>query len=450
MIHHPEPIRVSPNRRFLVTANGAPFFWLGDTAWELFHRLTREEADEYLENRRRKGMNVIQAVALAEFDGLHTPNPYGHLPLLDDNPDMPNEAYFEHVDAVIDLAAEKGLYIALLPTWGDKYNKMWGGGPVIFNADNAARYGAWMARRYADRSNLIWVLGGDRPESHEGVDFAPVVRAMANGVRSVVGPDAVLTYHPNGGRGSSSTFHNDDWLSMNMWQSGHLEPDLPNWEMIAQDYARTPIKPVLDGEPNYEDHPINPFTRQWRPELGTFNDYDVRKQAYRAVFAGACGHTYGHHSIWQFYTPERTPVNFPQMPWREALDRPGASQLIHLKRLVLSRPYLTRIPDQAMIRLADETRPRRVQATRDSEGRYAFVYVPAAGQTVEVSLDGLEGGMIAAWWYDPRTGEARQIATLERTASVRFISPATGPDWVLVLEDAFRRFPPPGSAPNEG
>lgn len=446
MSHRTEPIRVSPNRRFLVTASGAPFFWLGDTAWELFHRLKREEAEEYLENRRQKGMNVIQAVTLPESDGLHTPNPYGHLPLVDDDPDRPNEDYFRHVDFIIDCAAKKGIYIGLLPTWGDKVNLMWGIGPVVFNPENAARYGQWIARRYAERSNIVWILGGDRPETHEGADFAPVVRAMAEGIRSVVGSDAVVTYHPRGGQGSSLTFHDDDWLSLNMWQSGHLERDLPNWEMIARDYARTPSKPVLDGEPNYEDHAINPFTRQWLPEYGLFDAYDVRKQAYRAVFAGACGHTYGHHSVWQFYTPEREPVNFPQMPWREALDRPGAAQLIHLKRLMLSRPYLSRIPDQGMIRLADDTPPLHIQATRDDEGSYAFVYIPTAHQTVEISLDALAGGMIAAWWYNPRTGAAQQIVTLGRTQNVRFVSPASGPDWVLVLDDAFRRFAPPGSA----
>ena len=32
-------LKVSENKRFLVTADGKPFFYLGDTAWELFHRL---------------------------------------------------------------------------------------------------------------------------------------------------------------------------------------------------------------------------------------------------------------------------------------------------------------------------------------------------------------------------------------------------------------------------
>ena len=82
----PPRLKVSENRRFLVYEDGRPFFYLGDTAWELFHRLNREEADRYLQDRARKGFTVIQAVALAELDGLDDPNPYGHLPLLDNDP----------------------------------------------------------------------------------------------------------------------------------------------------------------------------------------------------------------------------------------------------------------------------------------------------------------------------------------------------------------------------
>src|SRR5689334_1535771 len=76
-------LKVSDNHRFLVKDNGQPFFYLGDTAWELFHRLNREQADRYLEDRAAKGFTVIQAVALAELDGATVPNAYGHLPLLD-------------------------------------------------------------------------------------------------------------------------------------------------------------------------------------------------------------------------------------------------------------------------------------------------------------------------------------------------------------------------------
>src|SRR5690349_20776067 len=69
-------LRVSENKRYLVTENGTPFFWLGDTAWELFHQLNREDADKYLGIRASQGFTVIQAVVLAEMDGINKPNAY--------------------------------------------------------------------------------------------------------------------------------------------------------------------------------------------------------------------------------------------------------------------------------------------------------------------------------------------------------------------------------------
>jgi hypothetical protein len=132
---------VSPNQRYLLR-NGQPFIWIGDTAWELFHRLNREQADQYLKRRAEQGFTVIQAVALAEFDGLHVPNPYGDLPLENADPNQPLEKYFQHVDYVIDKAAEYGLVVGFLPTWGDKLFKAgWGKGPEVFTADNAKNYG---------------------------------------------------------------------------------------------------------------------------------------------------------------------------------------------------------------------------------------------------------------------------------------------------------------------
>ena len=104
-------LKVSENRRFLVYEDGRPFFYLGDTAWELFHRLNREEADRYLANRAAKGFTVIQAVALAELDGHTDANPYGFLPLADLDPAQPavregaNNDYWDHVDHIVGVAA---------------------------------------------------------------------------------------------------------------------------------------------------------------------------------------------------------------------------------------------------------------------------------------------------------------------------------------------------------
>ena len=435
-------IRVSENRRFLITEGGDPFFWLGDTAWELFHRLSLAETEHYLEVRRQQGFTVIQAVVLSELDGLHAPNANGHVPLLGDDPTRPNAFYFRHVDAVIRQAAKMGMYIGLLPTWGDKvHSGLWGIGPVVFNAENARTYGQFLGERYQNDSNILWILGGDRP----GEGYEELWAAMADGITTGLRYKPFFTYHPWGGASSSKWLHDAGWLDLNMMQSGHCLVDAPNWDMIGADYRREPAKPVLDGEPCYEHHPVDPYTRPWKPEYGRFTDYEVRKQAYRAVFAGACGHTYGSHSVWQMWSPKYPPTTFPSPAWDEAIHGPGARQMIHLKNLMLSRPYLTRIPAPDLLpeitpppAPADQNdrinalRAAHPAATRDSNGAYGMVYFPMAGQCLRVDLRPLAGRVKAAW-FDPRNG-AQHPAGEYTQDIVPFTSPPGGPDWVLILD----------------
>ena len=436
------PLKLSENRRFIVHADGTPFFYLGDTAWELFHRLDREQAARYLENRAAKGFTVIQAVALAELNGLTEGNAYGHRPLIDNDPvrphiqDGPNNDYWDHVDFVVNKAESLGLYIGMLPTWGDKWNKKWGVGPVVFTPENARAYGQWLGRRYRDKP-IIWILGGDRPVEND--KHKAIIRAMARGVEKGSEGNGLMTYHPSGGQTSSAWFHQDDWLDFNMHQTGHK--DKGSWDSIAKDYHRTPIKPVMDGEPLYEDHPLN-----FNPMAFGFSaDWHIRRLAYWHVFAGAFGHTYGCHNIWQMYAPGRRPVSWAHRYWDESLDLWGASDMTHVRSLMLSRPYVTRIPDQTLIASDNEEGDGRVSATRDQSGCYAMIYTPL-GQPVTVDLEKLSGAKIRAWWYDPRHGTAAEIGAFPREGNRTFKPPihGKGNDWVLVLDDTARVFNAPG------
>ncbi len=425
--------------RYLVTETGKPFFYLGDTAWELFHRLDREEADLYLRNRASKGFTVIQAVALAEFEGLSAGNAYGHVPLANNDPTKPNEDYWKHVDYIVNRAEQLGLYIGMLPTWGDKVNRKWGSGPEIFTPENARVYGEWLGRRYKDKP-IIWILGGDRPIENDR--HLAIWRAMAEGLRTGDEGKHLITYHPMGGHSSSEWLHREPWLDLNMLQSGHHAKDIPNDEMIAKDYQLQPVKPCMDGEPRYEDHPIN-----WDPKNGWFTDYDVRQAAYWALLAGAHGHTYGCHDIWQMYDPaKRQSVAHARTAWKEALNLPGASQMTHVKSLMLSRPMLLRIPDQSLLISGQGSGRERVRAARAVDGSYAFIYLPTP-KPVTVALDKLSGKNLRAWWYDPRTGEATRIGEFPRKGERTFTPPAESeqaPDWVLVIDDVSKRFRDPG------
>lgn len=433
-------LKVSSNKRFLITADNKPFFWLGDTAWELFHRLTREEADKYLTNRADKGFTVIQAVVLAELDGLHTPNAYGELPLENDDPAKPREAYFRHVDYIISKATALGLYIGLLPTWGDKvFKSTWGAGPEIFTADNARAYGRWIGNRYRHSKNIIWILGGDRNPDEKGI---AIWRAMAAGITEGVGgqDNALMTFHPQPNSledgGSSKYFHNDEWLDVNMFQTGHCREN-NIWDRMQVVYNRAPYKPVLDGETLYEDHPVC-FNAK---DLGTSSAYDIRKHAYLDVFAGACGHTYGCHDVWQMYTPERTPVNGPHFPWYVALDLPGAGEMRYLRRLIESRPMLDRVPGQSVITAAMGANDR-IQATRGKD--YIFVY-STQGKPVTVNMGKISGKEVTAFWYNPKNGESKDGGRFANAGQQTFTPPSTGygQDWVLVIDDASKNYAKP-------
>jgi Protein of unknown function (DUF4038)/Putative collagen-binding domain of a collagenase len=429
-------LKVSDNRRFLVHDDGTPFFYLGDTAWELFHRLTIDEAERYLKDRAAKGFTVIQAVALAEIDGLHTPNMHGDLPLIDDDPARPNEAYFTHIDAIISVAAALGLHVGLLPTWGDKWNQKWGVGPEIFTPANARAYGLWLGRRYID-APLIWILGGDRPIESE--DHRAIICAMAEGLREGDGGRHLMTFHTWGPHASSEYVHDEPWLDFHTCQSGHKR-NRENWRFIEADYVRTPTRPCMDAEPGYEDAQDDIVNL----DGGYLDDYEVRKSLYWALFAGAHGHTYGCWPIWQMWRPGRQPLIGARRPWYEALHLPGASQMQHARALLLSRPFLSRIPDQSLIVSDVGAGTHHVRATRDAEGSYALIYIPS-GRSVELELTTLSGQRLAGYWYDPRTGLARSFGLLEKQSRASFTPPAGGPDWVLALDDLASGFPPPGS-----
>ena len=146
---------------------------------------------------------------------------------------------------------------------------------------------------------------------------------MAEGLRIGDERRHLITFHPPGGDHSISTsshvFSNSDpALDFNMRQNGHGD-HTKTWSRIFSDYSLQPVKPVLDGEPLYEDHPIS-FNAA---KHGYSNAHDIRRFLYLDLFAGAFGHAYGHHSVWQFHTPERGEgVNRPISYWRKAFSTP--------------------------------------------------------------------------------------------------------------------------------
>lgn len=441
-------LRVSADGHHIVRRDGGPFFYLADTCWELFSRTTRDDAVRYLDDRKGKRFTVIQTAFLALARG---PNAYGHEPVRygdltplttagDDHAEARAYDYWDHVDYVLREATARGFVVAVAPFRQQLMPKL--------EAD-AERYGRFLGERYGRLPNLIWMVGFD--PSAEQIDaradtYRAVARGIAAGASGGVADDTkvFLTFHPAGRHSSSRWFHDDPWLRFNMVQSGHGR-DTPSWRLIEHDYAKAPAKPVLDAEATYEGHPLGNVARD--PKTGKrvlSDDADVRKYAYWALLAGACGHTYGHHSVWQMYVPGRHEEDHEAVAgWKEALDAPGAEQMRHVRALIESRPLLSRVPDQLL-----------VEDTLDGSGHiraargdgYAFVYTPE-GSPFTVVLGRVSGGRVRGLWFDPKSGASVDAGESPNRGTRVYTPPTTGRgnDWVLILDDVAKRFSAPGA-----
>lgn len=343
----------SNNPHYLQTSKGKPFFWLGDTGWLLFSKLNREEAIQYLDDRAQKGFNVLQVMVLHELD---VTNYDGRPALIDKDITKPNITrgsnpgnqlaydYWDHMDFIITQAERRGIYMALVPIWGDIVKK------GVVSTSQAAEYTTWLVKRYRSRSNIIWLNGGDvRGDQYTIIwdTIGRVIRKYDN--------QHLIAFHPFGRTSSSWWFQHAEWLDINEFQSGHQDYDQDksepaygedNWKYIRDDYSKLPIKPTLDGEPSYEaiPHGLHDGNQPyWTAD-------DVRRYAYWSVFAGGCGFTYGHNAIMQMHKPEdANPAFSVREYWNEALNAPGAAQMQYLKKLILSKSFFDRIPDQSIL-----------------------------------------------------------------------------------------------------
>jgi hypothetical protein len=405
-------IRVSSNGRYLVNADGSPFFYMADTAWQMPVKLTRSEVDTYLKTRAAQGFNVIQMVAVDET--YMRRNRYGQAPLVNGKA---NDAFFDHVDYIVDRAADYGLTVALMPTWG---RNVADASRRVFNAGGAYDYGKFLGNRYRKASNVMWINGGDWPVN-DGTT-ANIWRSLAKGLSDGDGGSHLITFHPRGGQTSRQYWGSgESWLDFAMIQSGHGR-DSSSWNLVAGEYSRGPAKPVIEGEPNYEGLPVGAI--QGRLDGPLLDAYDVRKKAYWNIFAGAAGTAYGANVVYPFADG-----------WEQALNLPGANQMKHLRALMESRAYLSRVPDQSVVTSSTFSGTDHIQATRDVGGSYAMVY-SASGKAFTVNMGKIVGGRVEASWYNPQTGRRTQIGTFDNSGSRTFTPPTRGygNDWVLTLD----------------
>lgn len=434
-------LKVDATHRYLQHENGSPFFWLGETGWLLPQRLDQAEAEYYLEQCKRKGYNVVQ---IQTMNGVPSMNAYGQQSLIDGfnfkNIDRKGVyGYWDHMDYIVRTAARKGIYIGMVCIWGTPVSK------GSMSVEEAKAYGKFLGERYKDDPNIIWLIGGDIRGDVKTAEW----NALAESIRKV-DPNHLMTFHPRGRTTSATWFNDAPWLDFNMFQSGHRrygqrmgDGEYPieenteedNWRFVESSMACQPMKPVIDGEPSYEGIPQGLHD----PDETRWQDYDVRRYAYWAVFAGAFGHTYGNNSIMQMLKPGMGAAYGATEPWYDALKNPGFGQMQYLKKLMLAFPYFERVPDQSIIAGENGVRYDRLIATRGND--YLLVY-NYTNRPMEIDLTRISGAKKKAWWYSPVDGSLEEAGEFDNQVT-RFQHDSAygaGNDRVLIVTDAAKDY----------
>jgi hypothetical protein len=386
--------RISENGHHLVSATtGEPFFWQGDTEWELLYLLSAEDAKALLHARRLQGFTVVQAMC----DGLF-PKWIAHdklpplqelMPWANDNPRTPNEAFFTRMDAIIAAAQEEHLLLLIGVYIVDDVK-----GKRVTLA-NIGAWTRWLAHRYRDAPNIVWTMYSPLdPESF------PLVQAAVKGLKEGDAGSHLVTLHPEGAPGSSSAVKAE--LSLNTFQS--LSAGYLNYQLAQADYARTPVKPVVNGEARYEG------------DDGT-TAFDVRRSAWWSYLAGAA-FSYGHINNW------KSPGS-----WREWINAPGAQQVQLVGAFLRSLAWWKLIPDQSILVDGGEG-----AAARSADGDWIVAYLPT-NSPVTLRLNAITSYKTAlVSWINPLDGTKTQLGRYPISARVSLTPPGDWHDAVLLAE----------------
>jgi len=410
------PLHVEAGKRYLIDAQGQPFFIQGESAWALIVQLTREQADQYLEDRRLKGVNTVMVQLVTHGLGT-TPasfdppkNVYGVAPFtVPGDFSTPNETYFAHAEYVISKAAEKGMLVLLAPAYMGYQGGFQGWyADMVANGEAKLRtYGQYVANRFRAYDNIVWLQGGDYDPPNKAI-----LRAVPNGTRDI---DTRWLHTFHGGRGTSALGflgNAEPWLTVN---------DIYTDEntVVANaflEYGRSTM-PFFLIEARYENE-------------GAGTEVVVRTQAYQTALSGGTGHVTGNNPIWYFGTG-----------WQTALSSRASITLPHLRSLIDSLAWWTLLPDtnNTFLTAGAGAGVSRAVAARASTGSFALAYTPSV-RALTFNLAQLAGPNVRARWYDPTNGSYVTVAGSPFPASGSQVFTPTGNnssgfgDWALVLD----------------
>jgi hypothetical protein len=414
-----QTLSVHPSNRYLVTSEGKPFFMSGDAGWSLIAQISKADADQYLENRRQLGFNVVMANLIEHAFASNAPrNYYGDAPFTGKAFVTPNEAYFAHADYVISSAAQKGITLLLAPVYLGYQCGYQGWCQEIQDATSSEmrQWGQYVGNRYKNYDNIIWLIGGDTSPT-------PVKSKLEEFVAGILDNDTrhLFSAHNQPGSMAVDPYRSSAWLNVNNIYYRSVDAGMISAAQGAYNYS--PTMPFFMLEAVYENEGAS--TQQ------------LRAESYWPVLSGGMGYIFGNCPIWHFGSNSGW---CGTNNWKGALNSGGATSMNYCQRLFNSREWWDLAPDFSHSILTSGYSSVATSASSAS----IIAYMPSSRQ-VSVNTTGLAGDSIKAWWYNPSNGAATLVGTYGK-GSQNFTPPSSG-DWVLVVDSKDKNFPAPGNVP---
>lgn len=418
------PLQISANDRYLVDGEGRPFLLTGDSAWSLMVEPTLEEAQTYLLDRAARGFNFVVVNLIEKRFATNAPlNAYGEAPFLDDPFTTPNEAYFAHVDSIVEFAGPLGIVLMLSPVYvgyrcGDQG---WCVEMQEATLEEMRDWGRFVGQRYGGYDHVLWSIGGD-------ADPEPVkteLREFVAGLREF-DPDNLITAHNHRDTQAVTYWPGEPWLQVNNVFSTRDAL----YQSTTDGYLHTPAMPLFMLEGFYEN------------EHGA-TALQLRAQSYWTVLTGGCGVVFGNCPLWHFgYSSSWCGLT----NWEVQLDNPGSLQMTHYRALFESRRWWQLVPDldhDVLIAGAGtDGSEAYATAAAAADGSSIVVYAPDP-RTMSVDATVLTGSTVRVWWFDPADGSSGLVGDVPN-GTVEIASWGSG-DRVFVLDDGALAFGAPGT-----
>ena len=445
------PLRASANGRFLEDQNGGPVPILGRTAWFVIS-LSETDYTTFLNDTVSRGYNAIELHVIGhDSRGNAVPrNGNGDLPFRDrldgaawtgaltyadigrEAPDFttPNEAYWKFVDSFLAACESHGLLVFLFPAYVgyEGGEQGWMQEMVANGAARMSEYGAFVASRYANRKNIVWMMGGDL--GHYDRSQAAVESALISGLKSVSGQSST---HYTAEWSSSSICTDQPAFARHCTLQGAYSATGAVVAYARKGYAATPAMPTfLLEEPYDEEGPdgtgVNRFATQ-----------PVRRFQFWGWLSGIGGYVSGNGYVWPF-----------RAGWRDHLGTQGAQDMARLNALIRSLRWQNLVPSgltgmKTLVPTGGGTLDGSdyIAAAAARGGTLLVAYVPPTGRasrSFTIDMTAMASPARARWW-NPTSGAYTDVAgTLPNTGHTSFTTPGDNGsghnDWVLILTPA--------------